>query len=165
MNMRKRFGIIARISLIALLFSGITSCMKTDQFEESEQQQIDEFLAEQDIDADPKESGLYYIELIEGTGEVPVEGDTVDVYYRGSFLDGRLFDTNMDSDPFRFTVGTGYVIEGWDEGITYMKKGGEALFIIPSSLAYGSAGTYGIPGYTPLLYEVVLENVIPGPNR
>ena len=57
------------------------------------------------------------------------------------------------------------LIAGFDEGITYMKEGGKATFLIPSKLAYGTSGYYTIPGYTPLLYDVQLVKVIPGPGK
>ena len=62
----------------------------------------------------------------------------------------------------------GYVIKGFDEGITYMKVGGRSLLLIPSKLAYGTSGYYtydasgnysGIPGYTPLLFDITLARV------
>ncbi len=65
-----------------------------------------------------------------------------------------------------FPVAEGYLIAGFDEGISYMKEGGKATFLLPSSLAYGSAGLlYQLPGYTPLLYDVELVKVSPGPAK
>lgn len=153
------------ISLAVMIAAGTTSCFKNQEIDENEIERIQAFLDANDIDVEPTESGLYYVELIEGTGLQPVDGDTVEVHYRGTFLDGRIFADNMNSDPFRFILGTGYVIEGWDEGLTYMKEGGEAMLVIPSTLGYGTAGTYGIPGYTPLVYTIILEDVDPGPGR
>lgn len=125
---------------------------------------IDNFLKNNDIDTEPTESGLYYIEFIEGTGAQPVAGDTVEIFYKGYFLTGGVFVNNLHSDPYRFAVGSGAVIEGLDEGISYMKEGGEAMLVVPSSLAYGSEGNYylGIAGYTPLAFEIILDKVIPG---
>lgn len=165
MMMRKRIEQILAISIGIFLVAGMTSCFKEQEVDENEMERIQSFLDANDIDVEPTESGLYYVELIEGAGLQPVAGDTVEVHYSGTFLDGRVFASNMDGDPFRFVIGTGYVIEGWDEGITYMKEGGEALLVIPSTLAYGTAGYMSIPGYTPLAYIIVLENVYPGPVR
>ena len=59
-----------------------------------------------------------------------------------------------------FTLGNYMVIEGFEEGILYMKKGGKATLLIPSYLAYGTSGTYwGIPGYSPIIFEVELLEV------
>lgn len=161
--MKRKIKASLRILFTVMLVTGITSCFKDTNNEEEELKIIANYLKENGLDNEPTQSGLYYIEVIEGTGMQPVAGDTVDVYYLGYFLSGSIFDTNMNSDPFRFTVGAGTVIPGFDEGVTYMKEGGEALLVIPSSLAYGSVGTYGIPGYTPLAYEIILDKVIPGP--
>lgn len=165
MMKRIRIEQVLAISIVIFLMAGMTSCFKNQEIDDNEMERIQNFLDVNDLDVEPTESGLYYVELIEGTGLQPVAGDTVEVHYRGTFLDGRIFADNMDKDPFRFVLGTGYVIEGWDEGITYMKEGGEAMLVIPSTLAYGTAGTYGIPGYTPLVYTVILEDVTPGPAR
>ncbi len=163
--MRNRIEQLLVISIGILLAAGLTSCFKNQDIDKNELERIQSFLDANDIDVEPTESGLYYVELIEGAGLQPAAGDTVEVHYRGTFLDGRIFADNMGDEPFRFILGTAYVIEGWDEGLTYMKEGGEAMLIIPSTLAYGTAGTYGIPGYTPLVYTIVLEDVYPGPGE
>ena len=106
-----------------------------------------------------KPSGLYYLDLIIGTGPVPVAHDTAYVQYTGKFLNGNVFDTNIGGADLVFPVVEGWLISGFDEGITYMREGGKAVFLMPSKLAYGSAGYYSIPGYTPLLFEVNLVKV------
>ncbi len=76
------------------------------------------------------------------------------------FLDGEKFDSSYDrGEPFEFTLGAGQVIKGWDEGISYMKEGGKATLIMPSSLAYGAYGAGIIPPYTSLIFEVELIDV------
>jgi hypothetical protein len=107
-----------------------------------------------------KSSGLYYLDLLIGTGPAPATHDTAYVKYTGKFLDGTVFDSNDDiADTLIFPVNEGYLIAGFEEGITYMKEGGIALFLMPSKLAYGPEGYYIIPGYTPLLYRVALVKV------
>lgn len=150
------------LSFVVLLAAGLTSCLKNRDVEKNEEERIQNFLDIKEIDTEPTESGLYYIEFIEGSGAQAFSGDTVEVYYEGSFLDGRVFDRNTSGEPLRFALGAGQVIEGWEEGLTYMKEGGEAMLVIPSSLAYGPSGYYSIPGYTPLVYTIALEKVTPG---
>jgi len=105
-------------------------------------------------------SGLYYLDLIIGTGPAPVTHDTAFVKYAGRFLEGTVFDSDIGrTDTLIFPVNEGYLISGFEEGISYMREGGRALFLIPSKLAYGPEGYYTIPGYTPLLYEVDLVKV------
>ncbi|MCD4768674.1 MAG: FKBP-type peptidyl-prolyl cis-trans isomerase [Bacteroidales bacterium] len=152
-------GII--ISLISL-----GSC-KDDEidYEQIEREEIDYYLSKNNITTEPTASGLYYIELIEGTGLRPVLSDTVDVLYTGMFLNGTVFDSNIGGKLLNFPLGERFVIDGWDEGLSYMNEGGRAMLIIPSSLGYGDTGNGSIPGYTPLVFEVQLVNVIPGPNH
>ena len=92
------------------------------------------------------------LEVLAGTGIIPVTNDTAYVKYTGKFLEGTTFDTNVGTTQkdFVFTVGEN-VIAGFDEGVTYMKVGGKSTLLIPSNLAYGTQGYYIIPGYTPLI--------------
>ena len=112
-----------------------------------------------------EKSGLYYRQVLLGTGASLAIGDTACIYYTGRFLDLSSFDTNVGGKMFKFAVGKGDVLQGFDEGTYYMKQGGKAQLLIPSSLAYGSQGYYSIGGYTPLLYDVELVLVIPGHTK
>jgi len=160
MKIKTAYPIIA--VLAGFLIISVISCTKDINNAEEEQEQIANFLKKEDIDIEPTASGLYYIELIEGTGQQAMTGDTVEIYYVGSFLDGRVFDSNLNSSALRFAIGSGAVILGMDEGVSYMREGGEALLVVPSSLGYGPYGSYPIPGYTPLAFEIYLDKVTPG---
>jgi FKBP-type peptidyl-prolyl cis-trans isomerase len=106
-------------------------------------------------------SGLEYVELQAGTGAMPGAGDNVEVHYTGTFPDGRTFDSSVDrGQPFRFRLGMGQVIRGWDEGVAMMKVGGKAQLIIPPELAYGNRGAGDVipPGAT-LHFEVELLGI------
>jgi FKBP-type peptidyl-prolyl cis-trans isomerase len=86
--------------------------------------------------------------------------------YTAKFLNGNIIDTNVGtSDTLIFPVAENYLIQGFDEAITYMKEEGKALLLIPSSLAYGTTGYFSIPGYTPLLFEVYLTRIVKGPGK
>jgi peptidylprolyl isomerase len=104
------------------------------------------------------ESGLQYIDLVEGTGAAPEKGQTVSVHYTGTLQDGTKFDSSRDrGQPFEFPLGAGRVIKGWDEGIASMKIGGQRQLIIPPDLGYGSRGAGGvIPPNATLLFDVEL---------
>jgi peptidylprolyl isomerase len=110
------------------------------------------------------DSGLQYIEIEEGTGSAPEEGDLVAVHYVGTLEDGTEFDSSHDrGDPIQFPLGRGMVIPGWDEGIALMKEGGKAKLIIPPELAYGERGAGGvIPANATLTFEVELVSIQPG---
>ena len=106
-------------------------------------------------------SGLQYIDIVEGTGETPKKGQTVEVHYTGTLEDGRKFDSSRDrGQPFNFPLGAGRVIKGWDEGISTMKVGGQRKLIIPPDLGYGSRGAGGvIPPNATLIFDVELLGV------
>ncbi|WP_254449331.1 FKBP-type peptidyl-prolyl cis-trans isomerase [Anabaena sp. UHCC 0253] len=106
-------------------------------------------------------SGLKYVELVEGTGDTPKSGQTVEVHYVGTLEDGTKFDSSRDrGQPFSFKIGIGQVIKGWDEGLSTMKVGGRRQLIIPSELGYGARGAGGvIPPYSTLLFDVELLGV------
>ncbi len=82
-------------------------------------------------------------DIVEGRGRAARAGDTVSVHYVGvSFSDGRQFDASWDrGQPFRFELGAGEVIPGWDRGIAGMKRGGRRRLVIPPDLAYGAEGS------------------------
>jgi peptidylprolyl isomerase len=109
-------------------------------------------------------SGLRYIDLVPGsTEEVAQTGDTVVVNYTG-WLDpsGPKFDSSLERpEPFKFTIGAGQVIKGWDEGVAGMGVGGQRRLLIPADLAYGEQGRPPtIPGNAPLIFDVVLVDVL-----
>lgn len=106
-------------------------------------------------------SGLQYQDIEIGTGQEVQTGDTVTVHYNGYLEDGSKFDSSVDrGQPFSFTVGTGNVIAGWDEGLVGMKVGGVRKLIIPPELGYGENGVAGaIPGNATLIFEVELISI------
>lgn len=90
--------------------------------------------------------------------ETPSKGDVVEVHYVGTLEDGSKFDSSRDrGDPFTFTLGTGNVIKGWDEGVKTMKKGEKSLLTCKSDYAYGASGSPPkIPPHATLNFEVEL---------
>ena len=101
--------------------------------------------------------GLYYRDLVAGSGAEFASGHRVDVWYAGYLADGTLFDSRQASSttiPFSFTLGAGQVIDGWDEGLVGLKVGGRRLLAIPPALAYGVRGNGPIPGNAVLVFFV-----------
>ena len=102
------------------------------------------------------DSGLKYEDLVAGDGEEAKAGQTVTVHYTGWLENGTKFDSSKDrNDPFRFKLGAGQVIRGWDEGVAGMKVGGSRKLTIPAALGYGARGAGGvIPPNATLNFDV-----------
>jgi peptidylprolyl isomerase len=106
------------------------------------------------------ESGLRITDLEVGEGAEAISGSTVAVNYRGTLENGREFDSSVGRGPFRFPLGAGRVIQGWDEGVAGMRVGGKRRLVVPPDLAYGSRGAGGvIPPDATLIFEVELLEV------
>jgi FKBP-type peptidyl-prolyl cis-trans isomerase FkpA len=99
--------------------------------------------------------------ITSGAGPSPKRGDTVSVHYTGWLTDGSKFDSSVDRDePFTFVLGTGQVIQGWDQGVATMRVGDKVKLTIPPELAYGEAGYPGaIPPNATLIFEVELLSI------
>ena len=105
-------------------------------------------------------SGLKYTITKHGKGANPVKGNKVKVHYTGRLLDGQIFDSSINRQPFAFNLGLGEVIEGWDEGVALLKVGDQATFTIPANLAYGDEGAGPlIKANTTLIFEVELMSI------
>jgi FKBP-type peptidyl-prolyl cis-trans isomerase len=107
------------------------------------------------------ESGLQYKVLEEGDGDSPTAQDTVRVHYKGTLMDGTVFDSSYQrNEPAEFPVQG--VIPGWTEGLQLMKEGAKYRFWIPGNLAYGERGNRGIPPNAMLTFDVELLDVLNG---
>ena len=104
-------------------------------------------------------SGLVYESLKDGTGESPKATDTVKVHYRGTFSDGKEFDSSYKrGEPTEFPLHR--VIPCWTEGVQRMKPGGKAKLTCPPGIAYGARGAGGvIPPNATLQFEIELLSV------
>ena len=108
-------------------------------------------------------TGIRYDILESGTGEKAKPGDMVSVLYVGRLLNGQTFDQVSDREkPFRFRVGRGHVIQGWDQILQLMRPGDKWVVIIPSELAYGSRGTGRVPRDATLVF--MMELLAAGPE-
>lgn len=110
---------------------------------------------------DETPSGLRYKIIENGNGSKAEKGQQVSVHYEGALLNGQVFDSSYQrNQPIDFKLGIGQVIPGWDEGISLLKVGDKARFVIPPDLAYGSTGAGGvIPPNATLLFDVELVKV------
>ena len=107
------------------------------------------------------ESGLGIEDIKIGDGALAEKGKRVTVHYTGHLTDGKKFDSSLDRNhPFKFVLGTGSVIKGWDEGVQGMKVGGKRKLKIPPQLGYGVRGAGSmIPPKATLLFEIELLEV------
>lgn len=115
--------------------------------------------AAQEPKAEQTASGLVYKEIKAGTGASPTPADMIRIHYRGTFLDGKEFDSSYKTGaPAEFPLGR--LIPCWIEGIQKMKVGGKAQLVCPSDIAYGDFGRGEIPGGATLLFEVELFDIL-----
>jgi FKBP-type peptidyl-prolyl cis-trans isomerase FkpA len=105
-------------------------------------------------------------DLTVGQGPGVTPGDLLTVHYTGWFHDaaaadqkGAQFDSSLGGDPFRFFIGFGQVIAGWDQGLVGMQAGGVRRLLVPPSLAYGGTRNSLIPPNTTLVFEVQLLRI------
>jgi FKBP-type peptidyl-prolyl cis-trans isomerase len=107
----------------------------------------------------------FFTDVTLGTGEIATAGRPVAVHYTGWLYDeaapenkGRKFDSSCDrGDAFRFPLGAGHVIQGWDQGVVGMKVGGHRRLVLPPELGYGARGAGGvIPPNATLVFDVEL---------
>ena len=110
---------------------------------------------------DKTSSGLRYQIIQKGNGIQASKGVTVSVHYKGQLTDGTVFDSSYKrKEPIEFKLGMGQVIAGWDEGISLLRVGDKARFVIPSNLGYGNRGAGGaIPPNANLIFDVELVDI------
>jgi len=107
-------------------------------------------------------TGLQYIDEVVGDGAEAMGGEQVTVHYTGWLYNnrekGKKFDSSVDrGEPFKFPLGAGRVIAGWDQGVKGMKIGGKRTLILKPELGYGARGAGGvIPPNAMLIFDVEL---------
>ncbi len=158
------------IILIAIAFF---SC-REDSLEKQRQNELskfNEFIRTHYAGIDQRPSGLYYIELEEGTGDSIKIGDRVQIFFDLWTLDNIWVDGTGSFEPLEMVVlhpndlsSSAKVPEqlrSLNEALTYMKWGTKSLLVFDSALGYGQFGTFGIPGFTSLMMEVKVYKVFP----
>lgn len=142
---------LVRFALAALAGALLTACGSDPVFPPDFDESLHIDLAAMTRTA----SGLYYLDLVVGTGAVAAAGKQATVTYTGWLADARQFDAGS----FTVTLGAGQVIDGFDEGVTGMKVGGKRRLVIPPKLGYGKEGVGAIPPNATLIFDVELTAV------
>ncbi|MEO1513704.1 MAG: FKBP-type peptidyl-prolyl cis-trans isomerase [Bacteroidota bacterium] len=109
-------------------------------------------------------SGMSYSLTRKGKGAVARPGDILEVQYEGRLIDDTVFDQTVGKQTFRFTLGQGKVIDGWEEGFTHFKKGSEGWLLIPSQMAYGPLAIeedgISLPANAVLVFKVKVKDIV-----
>ena len=149
-----------KYTLIATLFTVFISCSKDKDtevdFVAKNEKEITDYIANNNLNAQKSNTGLYYIINQQGTGNQPTANSNVRVAYKGYYTNGQVFD---QSPAAGITFNLQGVIKGWTEGITYFKTGGNGILLVPAHLGYGSSDRNGIPGGSVLIFEINLISV------
>jgi FKBP-type peptidyl-prolyl cis-trans isomerase len=148
-----------------LITAFIASCNPVDKKARAENEEIEKYFATNpSLDFVLYNSGLYYCELEAGSGLQAKVHDSAFIKHTVKYLNGTTIYTNVGTnDTLKQPVNEGWLLPGFDEGLTHMREGGKSLMLLPSYLAYGPKGFQTVPGYTPLLIEVNLVKIKPYP--
>lgn len=119
-----------------------------------------------DVEVRPSGLKVDYVYKPASCDKVAANGNVLTMHYTGTLESGKKFDSSLDrSEPFKFQIGVGQVIRGWDEGVVGMCVGEKRQLIVPSDLAYGQQGAGDmIPGGATLIFDIELLDVEEGPK-
>ena len=169
------------LSLAAIVAVSLVSCEKeVDDRESDELLRLQAYMSIHYPNVEPTESGLYYIIENEGEGASPAEGDYLLFDYTGQNLDDYVFETTIQNTAYlhdlfsskthytpkydEYKSETASMIKGLEEGFSYLKEGGVARFIMPSSLAYGGRRYKELYPYSSIIFDIELKKVVSDPE-
>ena len=134
---------------------------KPESIDQMQENAIIDYIIDKNLAPTRSVTGLYYQVTQEGSGKSIKPGDQLVVHYTGRFLDGKIFDSSVQrGDPLKFKLGTSGLIQGWLEGLRYMKEGSKMTLVVPSRLAYQEQGFGNMIGPdTPLTFEMEILKV------
>lgn len=122
---------------------------------DEEPSKIAAFVRENNVRVSPTASGLYYLEIVEGTGAVADTGDVVSIHYNLYNLEDKLIESSFNGEPMQFVYGKEEMVPGIEEAISYMKVGGKATIIVPSALGFGDiAIDEDLPANSALIFDI-----------
>jgi len=144
------------IVFLGMLFFSCKEGLTVEQQLQADITKIEDYLSSHNLVAESTASGLHYIIEKPGTGGHPSSSSTVTVNYVGKLLKNESIFDQTTGTPVSFKLQN--LIEGWQEGIPKLQKGGKGMFFIPSALGYGPYGSGSIPANAPLIFEIELVN-------
>ncbi|RFP65689.1 hypothetical protein D0N36_07065 [Hymenobacter lapidiphilus] len=151
--------------LLTLLFA-FGACKKGEDSEPAtdfaarDEQLITDYIQANNLTGFVRDTTMFVFITKAGTGGLPAKGKTIIVKYKGSTLDGNVFDQTKESTiGFPFVLGAGQVIPGWDRAFQKFNKGTQAILLIPSGLAYKGSATGSIPPNSVLRFDVEVVNI------
>ena len=141
-----------RLFILSFFFSLFifSTCNKNVDYTQLDEEIILQYILDNNLNAEPTGSGLYYVINSTGNGDVPNINSIVTVAYKGTLTDGTIFDQSSSSGA---TFPLSNVIQGWQEGIPLFSEGGSGI------LGYGNQAIGSIPANSVLIFEVTLLNV------
>lgn len=173
---------MSKISIVAVALAvmALFSCVKdVDENEKDELLRLEAYMSLYGSNFTLQPSGLYTLINEQGTGAFPANGNYVLYKFEGKNLDGKVFETSNTqlaqlhdiytasnryvSRYVEYKTAASSTMKGLNEGLSYLKEGGKATFIMPSRLAYGGVSYAGLPAYSSVIYTVELEKVVSDP--
>lgn len=143
--------------VFSILFC-LVACKKNKESQTSkDEKKIQEYIANNGLNAIATGSGLYYVIKTEGTGPKPTSSSKVKIDYIGYLTDGTVFDA---SPAGGIVSNLSETIEGWKEGFPYFKKGTKGMILVPSALGYGGQSKGSIPANSVLVFDIVLQDIL-----
>lgn len=151
--------------LLALLFA-FGACKKSGDsapkidYATRDEGLINDYIKANNLTGFVRDTTMFVFVTKPGAGPLPKKGQTLIVKYKGTTLDGRVFDQTKESTiGLPFVLGAGQVIKGWDRAFKQFNKGTQAILLIPSGLAYGNDATGSIPPNSVLRFDVEVVNI------
>jgi FKBP-type peptidyl-prolyl cis-trans isomerase FkpA len=160
LHFRSMNWVLKNLAILLLSSMALWSCSGDDELSSADQLKLDmdkieKYIADNNLTATKTASGLHYVQIKAGVDSLhPNINSTVEVLYKGYFLDGDVFDQTRNNKSIEFRLSQ--VILGWQEGIQLMSAGEKGTLLLPSALAYGPRGNSGIPPNSVLAFDVEL---------
>ena len=127
---------------------------------EEEPDRIEKFVKDHNVQVTPTETGVYYIEITKGTGPIVNIGDMVSIHYNLYNIEDKLIETSYGAEPMQFIYGRGEMVPGIEEALEYMRVGGKATIIVPSTMGFGDVAIdKELPANSTVVFDIELIDV------